>query len=78
LDRIEKAKYMDGTGQYRSRGADDQSHTAFVNDRSIAFDIGEKLYRWRGYKPDFDELPWVEIGEARPARPSVGKAAKPA
>ena len=69
---------MNGTGQYRSRGADDQSHTAFVNDRSIAFDIGEQLYRWRGYEPGFDELPWVEIGEARPARPRVGKAAKPA
>jgi len=63
---------MQGTGQYRCRGANDQSHTAFVNDKSISFDIGERLYRWRGYVPDFDQLPWVEMGEARPARQSVG------
>ena len=62
-----------GTGQYRTRGADELSHTAFVSDRSISFDIGERLYRWRGYSPDFDELPWIEIGQARPARPSFGK-----
>jgi hypothetical protein len=68
-----KASHMHGTGQYRSRGTNEQSHTAFVNDRSISFDIGEQLYRWRGYVPDFDQLPWVEIGEARPARQSVGK-----
>jgi hypothetical protein len=61
---------MDGTGQYRTRGIDEDSHTAFVNDRSIAFDIGEKLYRWRGYAPPFDELPWVERGELPPARPT--------
>lgn len=65
---------MNGTGEYRNRGADDQSHTAFVNDRSIAFDISERMYRWRGYAPDFDELPWIELGEARPARASVGKS----
>jgi hypothetical protein len=64
---------MNGTGQYRTRGLDEESHTAFVNDRSISFDIGEKLYRWRGYAPDFELLPWVEIGEARPPRPRVGK-----
>jgi hypothetical protein len=64
---------VDGTGQYRTRGKDELSHTAFVNDRSIAFDIGERLYRWRGYSPPFDDLPWVEIGEVPPARPRVGK-----
>jgi hypothetical protein len=59
---------MDGTGQYRCRGIDPSSNTAFVNDRSIAFDISERLYRWRGYLPPFDDLPWVEIGQPRPAR----------
>lgn len=49
---------MNGTGQYRTRGANGASHTAFVTDRSISFDIYEKLYRWRGYEPAFDELPW--------------------
>ncbi|MBA3678068.1 MAG: hypothetical protein H0W74_11820 [Sphingosinicella sp.] len=64
---------MDGTGQYRTRGTDELSHTAFVNDRSIAFDIGESLYRWRGYQPPFDELPWVETGQPAPPRPRVGR-----
>lgn len=64
---------MDGTGQYRSRGGAPGGDTAFVNDRSIAFDIGERLYRSRGYLPSFDELPWVEIGEARPARIAPGR-----
>ncbi|HEY0626984.1 MAG TPA: hypothetical protein VGD10_09645 [Allosphingosinicella sp.] len=59
---------MDGTGEYRLRGADGHTHTAFVNDRSIAFNISEKLYRWRGYKPSFDELPWVEAGAPLPPR----------
>jgi hypothetical protein len=47
---------------------DPNGNTAFVNDRSIAFDISERLYRWRGYLPPFDDLPWVEIGQPRPAR----------
>jgi hypothetical protein len=51
---------------------DPSGNTAFVNDRSIAFDIGERLYRWRGYLPPFDDLPWVEIGQARPARVPTG------
>lgn len=62
---------MHGTGEYRKRGADGLTHTAFVNDRSIAFDIGEKLYRQRGYTPSFDELPWIEFGAAVPARAST-------
>lgn len=67
---------MEGTGEYRTRGADGVSHTAFVSDRSIAFDIGEQLYRWRGYKPPFDELPWIESGAALPSRAPI-KRAKP-
>lgn len=67
---------MDGTGQYRKRGMDDDGHTAFVNDRSIAFDIGERLYRYRGYLPAFDELPWIEAGEAAPPRPRIGRNEK--
>ena len=50
---------MNGTGLYRTRGANESSHTAFVTDRSISFHIYEKLYRWRGYEPAFDELPWT-------------------
>jgi hypothetical protein len=64
---------VDGTGEYRTRGADGVTHTAFVSDRSIAFDIGEDLYRWRGYQPAFDDLPWVESGAAVPARASKGR-----
>lgn len=41
---------------------------AFVSDRSISFTIGEQLYRWRKYRPDFDQLPWVEVGELPPQR----------
>jgi len=49
---------MQGTGKYRTRGERGLPHTAWVTDRSISFDIGEDLYRWRGYAPSFDELPW--------------------
>lgn len=53
----------DGTGRYRTRGIGDATDTAWVTDRSISFDIGEQLYRWRGYQPPFDELPWsTELG----------------
>lgn len=62
---------MSGTGQYRTRGADDASHTAFVSDRSISFDIGEQLYRWREYSPPFEDLAWVERGDAPPPRPAI-------
>jgi hypothetical protein len=55
---------MDGTGKYRTRGRDESGHTAFVKDKSISFDIGERLYRWRGYVPPWDELPWNEIKDA--------------
>jgi hypothetical protein len=51
---------MDGTGQHRSHGAAGRPDTAFVKDKSISFDIGERLYRQRGYSPSFDELPWEE------------------
>ena len=64
---------MNGTGRYRTRGADNDSHTAFVTDRSISFEIGERLYR-SSYAPPFDELPWIEAGDPKPARPMVGKS----
>ena len=48
----------EGTGKYRPRGLGSRSDTAFVKDRSISFDIDERLYRERGYAPAFDELPW--------------------
>ena len=48
----------DGTGRYRTKGIGGAADTAWVTDRSISFDIGEQLYRWRGYQPSFDELPW--------------------
>ena len=47
-----------GTGKYRTHGIGGEPDTAFVKDRSISFDIGERLYRERGYLPWFDELPW--------------------
>jgi hypothetical protein len=62
---------MSGKGQYRTRGADDASHTVFVNDRSISFNIGEQLYRWRMYEPPFEELSWIEPGETPPPRPAI-------
>ncbi len=65
---------MTGTGQYRTRGGDGAGDTAFVSDRSISFTIGEQLYRWRKYRPDFDELPWVEAGEVPPQRGRRGLA----
>jgi hypothetical protein len=56
---------MDGTGKHRTRGVDGQPDTAFVKDRSVSFDIGERLYRQRGYLPAFDDLPWREdVGRA--------------
>jgi len=47
-----------GTGLYRTKGSGEAPDTAFVKDRSISFDIGERLYRERKYSPSFDELPW--------------------
>lgn len=47
-----------GTGKYRMRGIGGRPDTAFVVDRSISFDIGERLYRDRQYLPSFDQLPW--------------------
>ena len=51
---------VDGKGMHRTRGLAGRGDTAFVKDRSISFDIFERLYRQRGYLPTFDELPWVE------------------
>lgn len=53
---------VDGTGKYRTMGVGGGPNTVFVKDRSISFDIGERLYRDRKYLPPFDELPWS--GEA--------------
>ena len=61
---------VDGTGMHRTRGRAGRGDTAFVKDRSISFDIFERLYRQRGYLPAFDELPWLESsgdGAAEPA-----------
>ena len=54
----------DGTGKYRTHGIGGKSDTAFVKDRSISFDIEERLYRERGYLPAFDQLPW-HAGDGR-------------
>ena len=55
-----------GTGTYRTRGVGGRSDTAFVKDRSISFDIEERLYRERGYLPTFDDLPWHQVEELSP------------
>lgn len=57
---LSKARAMTrtGTGKYRTRGSGGEPDTAFVKDSSISFDIGERLYRERGYLPWFDDLPW--------------------
>jgi hypothetical protein len=52
-----------GTGLHRTKGMGEEPDTAFVKDRSISFDIGERLYRDRKYAPPFDELPW-KLGES--------------
>jgi hypothetical protein len=51
---------VDGTGKHKRRGVDGKPDLAFVVDRSISFDMGEMLYRNRGYLPSFDELPWKD------------------
>ena len=38
----------EGTGKHRSRGVGGRTDTAFVKDRSISFNIEERLYRERG------------------------------
>lgn len=57
---------MDGTGRFKTRGREGAIHTVWVTDRSIAFDISEDMYRWRGYAPPFDELPWKHELPHRP------------
>ncbi|HEY0627087.1 MAG TPA: hypothetical protein VGD10_10180 [Allosphingosinicella sp.] len=49
---------MNGTGRYRRKGFTGMPDIAWVTDRSISFEIVENLYRWRGYQPPYDELPW--------------------
>lgn len=55
----------DGTGKHRTHGQAGRDDTAFVKDRSISFDIEERLYRERGYIPPFDQLPWKEADAPR-------------
>ena len=50
---------MNGKGTYRTRGVGDLPNTARVVDKSVAFDLPELQYRSRGYKPEFDELDWM-------------------
>lgn len=52
---------MNGTGRYRTRGVDGKPDLAFVVDKSISFQMGEMLYRNRGYSPPYDQLPWEVI-----------------
>ena len=61
----------EGTGKHRTRGTGGRTDTAFVKDRSISFNIEERLYRDRGYLPDFDQLPWQET-ESVPAAKRAG------
>lgn len=53
----------DGTGIHRRHGVDGAPNIAWVVDRSISFEVGEMLYRQRGYFPPFDELEWREAGQ---------------
>lgn len=53
---------MNGTGRYKTRGTDGGPDLAFVVDKSISFEMGEMLYRNRGYSPPFDQLPWEAKG----------------
>lgn len=51
---------VNGTGKYKTRGLGGKPDLAFVVDRSISFDMGERLYSDRGYSPPFDQLPWKD------------------
>jgi hypothetical protein len=51
---------MTGTGKYRTRGVGGKPDLAFVVDKSISFQMGEMLYRNRGYSPSYDDLPFHE------------------
>jgi hypothetical protein len=61
----------DGTGMHRNRGLSGRPDTAFVKDRSISFDIIERMYRQRGYLPQFDDLPWQEDPANCPPAPAL-------
>jgi hypothetical protein len=49
---------VDGTGKYRTYAVGGKPDLAFVVDKSISFEMGEMLYRNRGYLPSYDQLPW--------------------
>jgi hypothetical protein len=51
---------MTGTGKYKTRGVGGKPDLAFVVDKSISFQMGEMLYRNRGYSPSYDDLPFHE------------------
>jgi hypothetical protein len=53
---------VNGTGRFKTRGLDGKPDLAFVVDKSISFEMGEMLYRNRGYSPPFDQLPWEAKG----------------
>jgi hypothetical protein len=49
---------INGVGMRRMHGLGGRPDLAFVVDKSISFEITERLYRDRGYSPPFDQLPW--------------------
>ena len=53
---------MEPRGIYRERnGWSDDEHSARVKyDEHQELDVSERLYRARGYRPPFDELPWLD------------------
>ncbi len=53
---------MTGNGKYKTRGVGGKPDLAFVVDKSISFQMGEMMYRNRGYSPPFDELRYKEAG----------------
>jgi len=44
-------------GVYRVINPAGMENDAIVDDGSVSMPIPESLYRERGYKPDFDDLP---------------------
>ncbi|HEY0446463.1 MAG TPA: hypothetical protein VGD19_08405 [Allosphingosinicella sp.] len=54
---------VNGTGKHKERGVGGKPDLAFVVDKSISFQIGEMMYRNRGYSPPFDQLPWGPNGQ---------------
>ena len=55
---------VNGMGKYKRHGVGGKPDLAFVVDKSISFEMGEMLYRNRGYSPPFDQLPWAAEAQA--------------